>query len=360
MRRSFVLAATALLAVSAACGGGANVATSTPSAAASAAATTAKPETADERMARLYEAAKAEGKVAFYSSMNTDDGKKVFPAFEAKFPGLKVEHTRQSGEQLVQKLVTEKKAGQDLFDVLETNLFESLYVIQQGYTQKYAVASAGDMPAEARAADGSWIAARLNNDIPGINTTKVKPGDIKTWQDLCDPKYKGHIAIEQSDVVVYSAFRKVLGDQKAQDLLKCLAANQPSLRSGHTDMANLLAAGEFWVTLSSNGHVLGQLKYEKGAPIDWVRTDPIITDVQAMALSNKPPHPNAAKLFMEWLTSPDGQKAVASTGRVPASTKVPPKYPDLDNFAKIYYIQPALRDDFDKDSAFWRSTLGIK
>src|SRR5437762_11952933 len=64
---------------------------------------TAKPsttETPDQVMTRLYEAAKSEGKVALYSSMNTDDAKKVFPAFEAKFPGVKVEHTRASRELL--------------------------------------------------------------------------------------------------------------------------------------------------------------------------------------------------------------------------------------------------------------------
>jgi iron(III) transport system substrate-binding protein len=312
-------------------------------------------------MARLYELAKAEGTVAFYSSMNTDDFNKVKPLFEAKFPGVKAVHTRKSGEALVQQLVTEKKAGQDLFDLVEANLFEVVFVIEQGYTQKYVTASASDYAAEAKAPDGAWIAARLNNDLPGINTTKMPAGvTVKTWADLCRPELSGKIAVEQSDVVVYSALRKILGDAEAQRVLKCIAANKPSLRSGHTDMANLLAAGEFAVTLSSNGHRLAQLKYEENKPIDWARTDPIITDVQGIALSNKPKNPNAAKLFLEWITSPDGQKAIASTGRVPGSGKVPGKYPDLNNFAKIFYVTPALRADFDKDAEFWRSTFGIK
>src|SRR5439155_990033 len=101
---------------------------------------------------------------------------------------------------------------------------------------------------------GAFIAARLNNDIPGINTTKLPAGvTIKTWKDLCNPALSGKIAVEQGDVVVYSALRKILGDAEAQNVLKCIAANKPSLRSGHTDMANLLAAGEFAATLSSNG-----------------------------------------------------------------------------------------------------------
>ncbi len=312
-------------------------------------------------MARLYEAAKAEGKVAFYSSTNNDDAKKILPDFEKKFAGIKVEHTRASGEQLVQKIVTEKKAGQDLFDVVETNLFEVAFIIDQKYTQPYRVASWDDFPAAAKSEKDGWVAARFNNDLPGINTQKLPSGvAVKTWKDLCQPALSGKIAVERGDVVVYSSLRKILGDKEAQDTLKCIAANKPTLRSGHTEMAALLAAGEFAVTLSSNGHRLAQLKYEENKPIDWARTDPIITDVQSLAVANKPPHPNAARLFAEWLASPDGQKAVASTGRVPASTKVPPKYPDLNNFAKIFFISPELRADFEKDAEFWRSTFGIK
>ncbi len=351
-----ILAILALL--MGACGGGPGAVTP---AATTAPATAAPAESPAQVMAKLYELAKAEGKVALYSSTNNDDMAKIKPVFEAQFPGIKVDHTRASGEALIQRLVTEKKAGQDLFDVVETNLFEVLFVIEQGYTQKYTVASAADFPAEARAADGSWIAGRFNNDLPGINTEKMPAGvTVKTWKDLCNPALSGKIAVEQSDVVIYSSLKKLFGEAEAQAILKCIAGNKPSLRSGHTDMANLLAAGEFAVTLSSNGHRLAQLKYEEKKPIDWAKTDPIITDVQAVALSNKPKNPSAAKLFLEWFTSLDGQKAIAATGRVPASGKVPAKYPDLHNFAKIFYVNQDLRKDFEKDAEFWRTTLGIK
>lgn len=369
MRRSFV---TILAVLASACGGSANApaasaavpaASVAASAAPAPAATTAAPaakETADQAMARLYASAKAEGTVLLYSSLNTDDAKKILPVFEAKFPGIKVQHTRASGEALIQKIVTEKKAGQDLFDLVETNLFEIKFIMDQGYTQKYAVASAGDFPAEVRSPNDSYVAGRLNNDLPGINTAKLPPGTvIKTWRDLCDKKFEGHLAVEQGDVVIYSAFKKIFGEAEAQSLLKCIAANKPSLRSGHTEMANLLAAGEFWVTLASNGHRLAQLRNDDKRPIDWVRTDPVITDVQGMVLANKPKNPNAAKLFMEWFTSPGGQAAIAATGRVPASGKGA-KFPELFNFAKAFYISTDLAATFDKDAEFWRATFGIK
>ena len=367
MRRSFVTVIAILAALASACGGTASAPAASAAPAASPAASPATSasipaakETAEAVMARLYEAAKPEGKVLLYSSLNTDDAAKILPVFQAKFPGIKVDHTRASGEALVQRVVTEKKAGQDLFDVVESNLFEVKYIIDQGYTQKYRVASADSFPAAVKGKDDSFIAGRLNNDLPGINTSRLPAGTvIKTWKDLCDKKFEGHVAIEQSDVVIYSALRKIYGDAEAQATLKCLAANKPSLRSGHTEMANLLAAGEFWVTLSSNGHRLAQLKNDEKKPIDWVRTDPVITDVQAMALGNKMKNPNAGRLFMEWFTSPEGQAAIASTGRVPASGKGA-KYPELFNFAKAFYVSTDMAADFNKDSEFWRTTLGIK
>jgi len=359
VRSSFLARCATAAILVAACGGGASPAAS-PSVAPTATAAASK-ETSAQAMTRLYELAKAEGTVAIYSSMNNDDAKKVFPLFEQKFPGLKVQHTRASGEDLVTKVVTEKKAGQNLMDVVESNLFEVGFIIQQGYTQKYKTASFDDYPDQVKDKDGAFVAARVNNDLPGINTAKLPAGvTIKTWKDLCNPALSGKIAVEQGDVVVYSALRKILGDAEAQATLKCIAANKPSLRSGHTEMANLLAAGEFVATLSSNGHRLAQLKYEDKKTIDWARTDPIITDVQAMSLADKPPHPNAGKLLMEWLTADEGQMAIQSTGRVPANPKIAPKYPDLTNFAKSFYVSLDLRADFDKDSDFWRATLGIK
>ncbi len=351
------IAITALIGVGCA---GTGPAAPAPTAAATTAGTAVK-ETPEQLLARLYEAAKPEAKVAFYSSMNNQDAAKILPEFEKKFPGLKVEHTRASSEPLVQRLVTEKKAGQNLFDVLETDFFESYYVVQQGCTQKYQPASWDDYADQVKDKDGAWIAPRRNANIPGINTQKLPQGVVvKTWKDMCDKRLEAKIAVEQGDISVYAGMKKALGEKEAQDTLKCIAANKPSLRSGHTEMANLLAAGEFAITYSSNGHRLAQLKYEEKKPIDWARTPVVITDVQAMAIADKPAHPNAAKLFVEWYTSVEGQTALAATGRLPSSSKVRAKYPDQNDFAPPLYLGPELRQDFDKDAEFWRSTLGIK
>jgi iron(III) transport system substrate-binding protein len=316
-------------------------------------------DTPEQHLAKLYQAAKTEGRVALYSSLAVGDAAQILPRFEAQYPGVKIDHVRAADDSLVARIVSEKKAGQDLFDVMETGAVAVRFLTDQGYMQKYRVVAWDDFPAGVKGQDGSWLADRLTSDLPGINTTKVPVGAIKSWRDLCDKRYEGRIAVEKGDVAVYTALKKILGEPEAQRILRCIAANKPTLRSGHTDMANRLAAGEFWVTFASNGHRLAQLKYQDNAPIDWVHTDPIITDMELMALSKQPAHPNAARLLMEWLASSQGQQAIADTGRVPASSKVKPKYPDLVSPGRMYLIVPSLDADYNIDSAFWRATFGI-
>jgi len=344
----------ALAFVVAACGG------SGPAAPAAASpAPPASAETAGERMTRLYEAAKAEGKIAFYSSMNTDDARTIIPKFEQRFPGLKIEHTRVTGEQLVTRVITEVRAGQNLFDIFDSSSFQVKQIVDLGYTQPYMPSASEDIPPEGRDAKGTWIA---NRGVPlaiGFNTQKgVKVGDIKGWADLCDKKYESKIAVEVGDVVVYSALKKQLGEAEAQRILKCVAANKPILRSGHTEIDSLLPAGEFAVTFASHSYRLAAFKYEQNKAVDWVK-DVIVMDLAGMTLAAKAPHPNAARLFTEWLVSQEGQETLATTGRPPASTKVKMKYPDVLGDKRIY-VTLDLMQTFDKDSEFWNTTLGIK
>lgn len=355
-RPAFALSLVALIA--AACGGGTPAATSSsPSAAATAAASV---ETLDARLTRLYEAAKAEGKVAAYWSLNVQFADPLIKKFEARFPGVKVDHTRANSGTLVQRITTEKKAGQEFFDIAEMEAFDMQLILDQGVIQPYRVASWDDFPNDAKSSDGRWIATRLNNDYPAINTTKVKPGEVKTWKDLCDKKYEGKVAVERDQVAIYSALKKVLGESEAKATIGCIAANKPSLRTGNTEMANLLAAGEFWIVLSLHAPAVTPLKYEKNAPVDLVRTTPVITYTQTIGLAAKPAHPNAAKLFMEWMTSPEGQQALADAGQTPASKTSKTKYPELTATGQLFFIRPELAADFERDAEFWRTTFGTK
>jgi len=179
-----------------------------------------------------------------------------------------------------------------------------------------------DLPANAIPAHRTWFPDRMNYFVVGYNTTKVKRGDIPaTYEGFTDPKWKGRIALEATDAEWMATLIKTSPGNKGTDLVRKIAALQPSLRKGHVLLASLVAAGEVPVGLAMYNSNIETLK-RKGAPIDFVPVQPVVARPQGIGVARNAPHPNAAALFAEFVLSPDGQKLFESMGRVPASTKI--------------------------------------
>ncbi len=115
-----------------------------------------KPSVVDYKaeIERLHEAAKKEGTLGLYSSMNLDDAKVVLPEFEKAFPGVKVDHTRATSEVLQQRLISEVKGGKVLADVLDTNAGQYYPVLEAGFMEAYPIPAAQDLPLELRDENG--------------------------------------------------------------------------------------------------------------------------------------------------------------------------------------------------------------
>ena len=112
---------------------------------------------------------------------------------------------------------------------------------------------------------------------------------------------------------------------KGQAFMEKLAAQQPTVRSGNTLVLQLLAAGEFPISAGVYEYSVEDLK-TRGAPVDWIGLEPVITYTVAVSLPSQPPHPYSAKLFIEWLLSREGQEVVNQYGRVPIRDDVDSKY----------------------------------
>jgi len=130
-----------------------------------------------------------------------------------------------------------------------------------------------------------------------------------------------------------------------------LAAMKPDVRTGHTLLTQLVAAGEVPVglTVYSSGVVPHK---RTGAPIDWVPIEPVIGQPLGIGLANDAPHPHAALLFADFVLSPEGQELFNSLGRPPASQKAKT---DLGDFAYIM-MDPAVElDENPKWEKFWNA-----
>ncbi|MEA2906938.1 MAG: iron(III) transport system substrate-binding protein [Alphaproteobacteria bacterium] len=271
-----------------------------------------------DRDQRLVEAAKKEGTLTFYTSMQTPESGPLAAAFERKY-GIKVSLWRATSDQVLQRAITEARGRRDTLDVVETNAPEVEALGREQVTAEYDSPHFADFPEWALPAHHKWVSARANLWVVAFNTNKVKRAEIPaTYEGFADPKWKGKIAIESTDQDWMYAVISFLGQERGMEMFRKLSAMKPDMRLGHALLAELIAAGEVPVGLTTYSGNADSVK-KKGAPVDWVAVEPVVGRPQALAVAKNAPHPNAALLFVDFLLSPEGQKLLNDLDRNPAS-----------------------------------------
>jgi iron(III) transport system substrate-binding protein len=298
----------------------------------------------------LVEDAKKEGKLTWYTSMSIEDSKQMLEAFEKKYPGIKTELYRASSEKLLNKILTEARAGKHLYDVVAVNGFEANILQNKGLLAKFLPPEAATAKGFFRDPEGHWFDIYDNYFVIGYNTKMVSKADVpKDWKDLLDPKWKGKFALDEEEYEWYAGMLKYWGDAKGKEFMRALAAQQPLFRKGHTEMATLLAAGEYPIGLMY-AHRMEKMK-SKGAPVDWVQTtDPIMVSIHPIGINAKAQSPNAARLFIQFAISREGQNIIRRVDRMPARPDIAdPGWKDVDlKKLKLVSIDPSLSDNFQK------------
>ncbi|MDE3113603.1 MAG: extracellular solute-binding protein [Chloroflexota bacterium] len=364
MARPIAIFLSVLGLVASACGGAAQ-----PSAAPSAAATTAGASAAATAAAKPGEVdaatlakAKQEGKVVFYTSLQTDDADPLVKAFMKAYPEIKVDLNRKSSSKILTQFMTEAKAGKVLADVLETGGLDLAEPYDKGLTLAFDPPAAKDIPKEYHQLNGSFVGARLALSTFGWNTSQVKAGqEPKTWEDILDPAWKGKILIEASDwdVMQGLAKNKWGGDQaKTTDYFTKLAANKPQLIDGHTEMLAALVAGQGAIGWGLRGDTMQEQIESKKIPGGWSKGE-IMLRLQGAVISKDAPHPNAAKVFVNWYVSKDGgQKTLAGIGRFPAVPGMAPAA--YSGFGKTFVSGPDDAKDLPKYEKLWNELIAKK
>ena len=138
--------------------------------------------------------------------------------------------------------------------------------------------------------------------------------------------------------------------------MKKLAAQNLSYRNGLTLSLNLVIAAEIPASVYGQSLRAQQLK-EKGAPVDWVPLDPYIAAINSIAVTSHAPHPNAARLFVDFILSKEGQMLIANLSRIPSRLDVEPKNPKLIRGLKLYPIKPLSPKAYDAMFKLHRETL---
>jgi ABC-type Fe3+ transport system substrate-binding protein len=337
----------------------------TPTAAAKpTAAATAAPAAVDLKaeMAGLYEEAKKEGALVLYSSMNLDDARLILPAFEKAYPGIKIDHVRATGETLQQRVITETRGGKVLGDVFDTNAAQFYPVVQQGLMEAYPIPSANDLPPEFRDTQGYWTTGRVTTVNVAYNREQLKPSEEppQTFDDMADPRWKGRLLMEPADqeMMIILLRQKFPNEEQGMDFFRKVAANQPEFHPGHTELADFLAAGQGAVCFGCYGHHIVAL-HAKGAPVDFAKKEGVLYTIVS-GLFKGAPHPNAGKLYLNWLMSPEGQTVLGANGRAPARPNTPLSTPIMPSGMKWYPSRLEFLAEMSKYEKMWQEVFNLR
>jgi iron(III) transport system substrate-binding protein len=303
-----------------------------------------------EREQRLLAGARKEGTVALYTSLNLKDSVPISEAFEKKYPGIKVSLWRAGSEKVVQRALTEARAGRYTPDVLETNGPEMEIFYREKLLEPFYSPAFKDLPPAAFPKHRHWVADRFNFFVIGYNTNLVKPEDVpNSYSDLLKPRWAGKVGLEAGDVDWFGAMVKGMGEREGLAFFRKLAEFRPQIRTGHTLMAELLASGEIPLAASVYNHNVERLTV-RGAPVMWKALSPTFGRPNGIGLAKNAPHPYAALLFADFMLSREGQELLKERNRVPSSNAVDSP---LNKF-KYQMIDPAIvLDEWDKWEKLW-------
>ena len=266
----------------------------------------------------LIEAAKKEGKVVWYTSVDLPLAEKVAKAFEAKYPGVAVRVERSGAERVFQRIGQEYASNIHAADVANSSDAAHFIAWKKGnLLEAYVPEDVGKFyPAEHKDPDGMFASFRVWVCIIAYNTNLVKKEEApKSFADLLDPKWKGKIVKAHPG---YSGTIMTATYQMQRDLgwgfFEKLAAQNIMQVQSSADPPKRLALGERAVMADGNEYNIFQIK-EKDGPVEPVYAtegSPLI--VGPTGMFKAAPNPNAARLFCNYSFTPECQQLIIDTG----------------------------------------------
>ena len=303
--------------------------------------------------AGLIEAAKKEGQVVFYTPLNINDSRPLLQRFEQKYPFIKTELLRLSAEPLLNRIITEDRAGRNLVDVINNTVINPLKKMR--LVQPYRSPEHAAYLEQFKDPEGYWASVNNNYYVLGYNNKLVSAKEAPTdWQDLLHPKWKGKIGMDQEEYEWFGATVDVWGRERALKYHRALAQQQIHWRKGHTLISQLITAGEFPVGIVY-AHRIESMK-KAGAPIDWVKTiNPVFVALSPAGLAAKAPHPNAGKLLLDFMLSYESQQQLRSANRLSGRADIEPLVPEMHHSKlKLAAIDPKVTDEINRHAKEFR------
>jgi iron(III) transport system substrate-binding protein len=307
----------------------------------------------------LIDAAKKEGGLVFYTTMDIQNSKPLLDGFTKKYPFIKGDLVRLGGTAMVSRIMTEAQAGANRFDVAVGISPSFTPMRERNLIMPYLSPEYANLYDDLHDAKGYWTTVYLNTLVLGYNTKVIGRNDLpKSYDDLLKPQYKQKFIIDIENHDVFVALSKEWGQEKAINYFRGLAKQEPVFLRGNTNRANFVSVGERSMTFVY-AQVIERMK-QTGAPVDWIPLEPVAVELNVAMLSAKAAHPNAGKLFIDYLISKDGQEFLKTFRRIGPRKDVKPDPPKLFEGFRRRVVTPDAYQNLRELTRLHNEALGIR
>ncbi|HET7340590.1 MAG TPA: extracellular solute-binding protein [Methylomirabilota bacterium] len=327
----------------------------------------AVPAAAFEGEPALYEAAKKEKELTWYTAhYDSETAAAVCNGFQQKYPGIKCNYVRTTAQVAFQRLSQDMKSGLAVASVFSsTDTSHYGHLKKEGWLQPYTPKNLSELPDAFKPfndPDGTFYATAAGLVLITYNTSVVSDKDApRKWTDLLDPKWKGKVSIGHPGFSGYVGtwvvqMKKLYG----WDFFKKLEGNKPRIGRSINDTVTMLNAKESWVAAGPSATTL--ISKDKGNPLALVYPeDGAVLMVSPSGILKNAPAPNAARLFMEYLLGRECNEIMVKFRQDPVNknVKLPP---GMKSIAQVKTIRPTY-EEIDKGipevKELFRDTFGI-
>jgi ABC-type Fe3+ transport system substrate-binding protein len=305
----------------------------------------------------LVAAARKEGEVVVYTTQIVDQiVRPLIRAFQGYVPGVQVKYVRADGLALVVRMTNEARANRVQADAW--CMVDGVgALLRGGFAAEFEVPHARALPPALVDAKKRWVAINVGVRSAAYNTQIVRKEHApRGYQDLLDPRFKGKIVWNPKSMTGAWGFIatviKGMGDEAGMAYLRALAKQDVvPLPIAIRAVLDRVIAGEYAIGLEMN-NTHAAISAAQGAPVAWVPLNPVTETLQVAGLTNGARHPNAARLWIDFMVSRAGQAILRDNDYIPVHPDIPARIPELKpqqgGYRSIVYTPDNLETEIER------------
>ena len=306
-----------------------------------------------ERQKRLEDGARKEGKV-WLVTMGNELGRQHTALFQKRYPFLTIEPAGMGSQDKAEQFIAEETAGRHLTDAMSVAVPVLADIARMRLIAEYPTPAATRILPQYHGfldPQNRWLPWYVSEHGISYNSDIIKPADApKSWDDLCNPKYKGQMSFEPTETRFLLAIQALMGEEKMKSWLQCIGDNQPIFQRGHEARTRLMLAGDHAIQGENLLYAGTELKRQQNAPFEAVYSAEVLIDAVAIVINRQAPHPYAAALYADWNLSDESQNLIANAMRGAVAVKHP-FFPDDVKLVTFGYKDQAT---VDRLHGYWK------